>query len=119
LNNRRNKSSAADGLLRALQAIIENVDGGLVQMHWTGMGVDNAANLDAARAAVALALEEQRIANAKRLRLRGPVIRPQYRMGNLLKNETDPAGYRLRQGAEHAWVKIESIDVHLRRTDEG
>ena len=88
LNNRRNKPDAADGLLRALQAIIENVDAGLVQMHWTGIETDNAANLDAARTAVALALEEKRM--AKRMRHRWPVVHSQYRAGNLLKNEADP-----------------------------
>jgi len=113
MNTRRDKPNATDGLLQALQAIIENVDSGQVEMYWSGSGADRAANLDAARAAVALALEERRSTWRK------PVNRLPHRAGNLVKNETDPAGYRFRKRVENAWVKIENIHVHLLRTDEG
>jgi len=81
MNTRQDKPNATDGLLQALQAIIENVDSGQVEMYWNGSGADRAANLNAARAAVALALEERRSTWRK------PVKRLPHRAGNLVKTK--------------------------------
>ena len=48
-------------------------------------------------------------------------LAPKIEPGNLIKDagSEDESAYILREGADGAWVRIENIDVRIRRTDEG
>ena len=83
---------------------------GLSDFHANGFSEDEYRESIADFALTTLAAKFQEIV--------APVLQTEDQ-GNLVKDGNDPYDYILREGADGAWITIGSVDVYLKRENEG